>query len=426
MTSWVVQVGEPISFVDDSGCCFRAEMLVNRLVERGHCVLRWTSTFNHVQKSFRFLDCKTITFGSRLRYRFLHGKTAYRKNISLDHFQHDRELADAFSTSLTEESIPDIILCSVPPLRLTRRIADYAHAHGIPLIVDIRDSWPDSLLRNLHFPVRNAAQWLLRHDRRRAKQIFYRARGVTAISSDCLRWGAKQADRPLRQWDVVFPMACEESPKTIFSSEKEHDEFIRSINADMANAIVTCIGRIGSAFDRKLTINLIRNSLKCHGRKVQFILSGDCNALRLFKKEQRDLPNLTVTGWLDKKNLNNLLAVTSIGLLPYKNFHSPDIRNKPLDFLSMGIPVISSLPGDFAELISQSNCGLSFHAGDEAMLHSHFERLLRSPQLRKTMGENGLRAFKEQFSANNVYGAFVDYLERFYRHHAVTTIGKNF
>lgn len=426
MNIWVIQVGEPISFVDGNGRCFRAEMLVNRLVERGHCVMRWTSTFNHLRKSFRFLDCQTVSFGSRLRYRFLHGPTAYRTSVSFDHFQHDRELADAFSASISEESIPDVILCSVPPLRLTRRVADYANAHGVPLIVDVRDTWPDSLLASLHFLLRPIAKWFLRHDRRRARQIFYRARGITAISTECLRWGVKQADRKLGPWDVVFPVGCEEPPKKIFSDEEDRKEFLRGIHAEDAKMIVTYIGRAGASFDGKLVLKLMYDSFGRHGKSVQFIVAGEGPGLQLFEKNQPKLPNLTVVGWLDRTSLYRLLAVTSIGLLPYKNVHRLDIRNKPLDFLSMGVPVISSLPGDFAELLSRCNCGLTFPAGSYEMLHSHFDRLLRTPQLCKLMGENGLKEFCDHFAANDIYGAFVDHLERFHKSHDVTPFRKTF
>jgi glycosyltransferase involved in cell wall biosynthesis len=415
MRAWVVQVGEPVSFVDGGIRPFQTEMLVNRLVERGHDVLFWSSTFDHLQKRFRFFEERNVALGSRLRYHFLHGSTAYRKNISFGRCRHDLELAEAFLRAASEEAVPDLILCSVPPLRLARRVAEYAHAHGIPFILDVRDTWPDSLLKNLKFPFLQLARWIFRRDLRRTRQIFHRANGITAISIDCLRWGLKRADRRSSRWDKVFPLAYEEPPKTIFHSSGERVAFLRSIRAENAEAVVTCIGRVGSSFDFDLVMQLAKEYGKDSQRRVQFVLAGDGPIQRLLRKKFKELPNLTITGWLDQGELQRILAVTTVGLLPYRPIHCSSIRNKPLDFLAMGIPMVSSLCGDLAELMDRHGFGLPFRSGDGAALHACLEQLLHSPQLRKKMGENGLNVFQEHFTADRICGSFADYLEEFQR-----------
>lgn len=420
MNIWVIQVGEPISFIDGGSRLFRTEMLVNRLVERGHQVLRWTSTFDHMKKNFRFWDRREIELGSHLHYRFLHSNTPYRKNLSLQHARHDREIAMAFDAEASEESTPDLILCCIPPLRLGEVVCTYAHRHNVPLILDIRDIWPDSLLRHLPWYSRWLGEWILGGERRRAKEVLYHANALTSISREGLKWGLRQADRRRRDWDQIFPLAYEEAPKQIFANDDERLQAFDAIGATPADIVVTCIGRVGSAFNLDLVIRLAKDYWQEGHRQIKFVLAGEEPIYGFLQKKYAKLPNLKITGWLNQQQLQQLLAITDIGLLPYRNIHSPTLRNKPLDFFSMGIPILSSLKGEVAFLIRSEEIGLIFRSGDLISLRGALDSLLNDPEKRREMGKRALQIFHDQYAANRVYPAFVDYLEDFQRTHKTT------
>jgi glycosyltransferase involved in cell wall biosynthesis len=411
---WVLQMGEPISFFDGGNRPFRTEMLVNRLVERGNSVLHWTSTFDQLRKTFRFCEGREVTMGARLRYRFLHGPTPYTKSVSIRHSRHDRELARDFCRCASEEAPPDLILCSIPPLRLARRVSEYARRRSVPLILDVRDRWPDSFLRALHFPLYQLFHWIFRHERRRAQQVLHGADAVSAITEDCLRWAHRQADRPPGPWDRVFPLAYEEPPATLFATDRQRWEFRKSLSLGKTAAIITCIGRVGSVFDFAMVVALARQFAAEGRRDVRFVLAGE-NPVR----HQR-LPNLTVTGWLDRLKLQKLLAVSTIGLLPYRDMQGPTVRNKAMDFLAMGVPVVSSLGGELSQLMEQYRFGLSFPAGDLPALRLAVDQILRSTELQAAMRIGAGKAFQEHFTATQVYGAFAEFLEEFHRAHSPT------
>ncbi|MDR3117775.1 MAG: glycosyltransferase [Puniceicoccales bacterium] len=413
---WVVQVGEPVSFVDGGSRPFRSEMLANRLVERGHSVLRWASTFDPLRRVFRFQEAREISLGSSLRYRFLHGPTAYARSISPRYSRHGRELAAQFGLQASEEALPDLILCSLHPTPLALRVADHAHRHGVPLLLDVRDTWPDSLVKNLKFPWRPIAGWFFRDERRQIQKILHRADAITAISTECLRWSLGQVDRRSHGWDRIFSLAYEEPPREIFSCEEQRRRYLSTLKAADASHIVTCIGRVGSSFDFDLVVRLARHFWREGRRDVRFVLAGEEPVRRILQKKFSSLPNLTVTGWLDQRELYQLLAVTTVGLLPYKDMHRPTIRNKPLDFLSMGVPMLSSLHGELFFLMRQNSFGICFPPKDLDALHALLCRLLQSPNLRESMRENGLRVFRENFLADKVYGEFAAHLEAFHRH----------
>lgn len=413
MRIWVIQEGEPISFVDGNNRLFRTEMLVNRLVARGHSVLRWSSTFDYLRKTFRFCDGRDIELGSSLRYLFLHSPTAYKKNISLAHFRHNREIQAAFSLQAVDERVPELIFCSIPSLPLAVAASEYAHRYHVPLVMDVRDDWPDSFLDNQTFLRRMVWRFLLRRENYRLSQILHQASAITAISQAHLNWALRKAGRCHGPWDAVFPIAHEEPPRNFFEDEKQRLNFYGQIGARPDQSLVTCIGRIGSAFDFELVVKLARQYLAENRHDIHFVLVGEGPVRRLLKKKCPDLPNLAITGWVNQRHLQRILAITDVGLLPYKSIHSPTIRNKPLDFLSMGIPVLSSLRGEVEDLIREYNIGLSYANGNLLDFRKSLDYLLEHKRLRMKMKQQALTCFHSLFSATKIYPAFAEFLESF-------------
>jgi glycosyltransferase involved in cell wall biosynthesis len=411
---WIVQVGEPISFTDGGNRPFRAEMLTTRLIERGHSVTIWTSTFDHLRKAFRFCDQREVVVSSQLRYIFLAGKSHYRKSLSWANRKHNQQLAKAFEKMAPREQLPDLVLCAIPPLPLAAAVGGYAHRRNIPLIADVHDTWPASFVKNLPPALQWVGHFLLRHEWRRAKQILHHAAGIVTTSKYDSRWAFKQADRRRHLWDAVFPLAYEDPPQAVFANDGARRKCLRSIGAEDKKAVVTCVGRVGSAFDFKVVTQLADRYYQNGCKDIHFVLAGEEPVYRFWKKPCKIPPNLKVTGWLDQRRLNAILAVTDIGLLPYRAIHSAAMRNKPLDFLSHGIPMVSSLSGELAQLIERYQLGFTCREGDVAAFCRALDELVGNPGLRNSVRANGLKVFKDQFSARKVYSGFVDYLEGFY------------
>ena len=70
---------------------------------------------------------------------------------------------------------------------------------------------------------------------------------------------------------------------------------------------------------------------------------------------------------------------------------------KALQFMSLGIPTICSPVGVNTEIIQHGQNGLLARTEDEWV--EQLKRLLRSPELRKTLGEAGRRTVQSRYSA---------------------------
>ena len=65
MNIWIFQTGEPLHIDRDNARPMRAINLTNQLVEMGHEVTVWTSTFYHQKKEQRFLESQTIQYNEK-------------------------------------------------------------------------------------------------------------------------------------------------------------------------------------------------------------------------------------------------------------------------------------------------------------------------------------------------------------------------
>ena len=89
MKIWILQTGEPLHIDQDNSRTMRGMNLANKLVEKGHNVILWSSTFNHRNKSHRFSQDKVIKINENLELILIHSP-GYQSNVSFkriyDHF----------------------------------------------------------------------------------------------------------------------------------------------------------------------------------------------------------------------------------------------------------------------------------------------------------------------------------------------------
>lgn len=79
------------------------------------------------------------------------------------------------------------------------------------------------------------------------------------------------------------------------------------------------------------------------------------------------------------------------------------------DYLSAGLAVVTSLPGELAQLLEKFGCGVSYKFGDVDSLAGSIARLHSEYDDRVT--ENARKLFHAHFNQKSIYPAFADWLE---------------
>jgi glycosyltransferase involved in cell wall biosynthesis len=87
------------------------------------------------------------------------------------------------------------------------------------------------------------------------------------------------------------------------------------------------------------------------------------------------------------------------------------LPNKPIEYMSGALPIVTCLGGVLGALIERERCGIRYQEGDSSSLVEALEMLMTNPELADQLGRNSHRLYKERFDADTVYSRMVDHLE---------------
>jgi len=410
MRVWMVEATEPLP-IDEGERAWRCGMLSTALLARGHEVRWWTSTFHHARKVHRMDAAQTIERQPGLTLRLLYGP-GYQRNLSLARIRHNQIVAEAFAREAAAQSKPDLIFCCMPTPELAEKAVALGRRDGVPVVIDVRDLWPDSYLGIVPRPLREIARLALRSRFRRMSHICREARGLTAVSEHYLAWALAYAGRSRSANDRTFPLAFPSPSRPSPPTSPAEAARVRERFELPAGAVVAAFaGIFGSTYDLETVIEAARKLASSGINTGHIVLAGDGEKTTKLRARARGLSNLTFTGWLDQFALQDLLAASAIGLAPYTSGAPQSMPNKPFEYMASGLALVSSLGGELGDLVRSEKIGLSYTAGDSASLAATIELLCARPELRDQMGANGRRIFAERFSDTVVYPALVQHLE---------------
>lgn len=406
---WLITVGEPLPTDLGVPRLLRAGIMVNMLAKWGHDVLWWTSTFDHILKSQR-AETDTLIRVDGYRIWMLRSK-GYPHNLSPRRFLEHSGVARKFRVYAERESRPDIILCSYPTIELSREAVRYGLMHGVPVVLDIRDLWPDVFFDifppGLRWLGRIGLFWLTKQ----AQYALRRCAGIVGISDGYLEWGLHHAQRPRNEYDAVFPLGYL-PPIADVAMLQDVGVRLGHIGVSTDKTLCWFVGSFSRQFDMAPVIAAAR-AMQANGRKdVQFVLSGEGDLLQQVRDSAQGLDNVIFTGWIGANEIAWLRQHASIGLQPYAAGARMGLANKLFEYLSAGLPIVSSLKGENEALLNAHSCGVSYRPGDGQELLAMLESLIDAPNLRKEMGDRGRRLFEERFSATTVYEGLGRHLER--------------
>ena len=409
MKIWLTEIGEPLP-IDAGSRLMRCGLLTQTLASRDHDVTWWASTFDHARKMYRRPSSETASPSPHLDLELLHA-SGYRRNVSLARIRYHRRIARQFSVRAEALPPPDLVYCCVPTLEVTEAALRYATTRGIPVIVDVRDRWPDIFVEPLPRPLRAIARLLLRSEFRRARYVFRSATAILAVSDGYLEWGLRQAARPRGFSDAVFPHAYPRRMLDAAVVARARDE-LEAVGVDGRRVICAFVGSFGRTYDLGTVIDAARLLQRAGRDDVQFVLAGDGEQRAAWQAQAAGLSNVVLTDWISGDAIAVLLGMARLGLAAYARHAPQGLPNKLFEYLSAGLPVVSSLRGETERFLSESACGVTYPAGDAPALAALLQRLAADDTARREMGRRALARYDAEFSAQQVYGRLADHLER--------------
>jgi glycosyltransferase involved in cell wall biosynthesis len=404
MHVWLVKAGEALPSDDSKDRQRRMGLLATELVEQGHKVTWFNSTFYHARKIQRFSENQKINISKNYDIQLIWANS-YKKNVSLSRLLHHRNTASRFSDIADRTERPDVILCSMPTIELAEVTVKYANENNIPVVIDIRDLWPDIFIEMVPKTIGMVIKPYINRSKKRLNKLLSNCDAITALTDSFLDWGLRYANRKRTSFDRVFNMAY----KVEISKNTTCHEHWESYGVEKGDFIVSFFGTLGKQFEFDPIIEAAKELRNI--KKIKFIICGDGESMPQIKEKAKDLNNIFFPGWINQTSIHSLLEISSVGLAPYResiNF-TMNIPNKFGEYLSSGLPVLLSIRGDMETLTTKYNCGYVYNDGKH--LAKLITNLHSDGELLKSMSINANRLFEDRFDANNVYAQMAEYLE---------------
>ena len=208
MRIWLITVGEPLPIDGRGDRLLRTGMLASFLAARGHEVLWWASTFDHIRRAQRFPTDTTVSLRDGSRIRLLRS-VGYRRTVSIRRIVEHGGVARKFARQAEYEPAPDVVLCSLPTNELALAATRYGRRHRVPVVLDIRDLWPDLLLDHAPRWGRWPARVLLAPMFRWAREACSGATAIIGVTPGYVEWALDNASRLRSALDQDFPFGYE-------------------------------------------------------------------------------------------------------------------------------------------------------------------------------------------------------------------------
>lgn len=414
MRFWLITVGEPLPIDGAKLRLLRTGQLASILTDRGHDVVWWASAFDHTAKRFRSTGDRVLQIAPHYTLVLLHGGFGYRRNISVARLVNHALVAQRFEHLSRRFSIPDAILCSLPTPELCMSAVTFARHRRVPIALDVRDLWPDIYAEAFPRLMRPAVRLALSPLFSTVSRACRLATAMIGITAEFAAWGVRKAGRSRQAMDADFPLAYSPIRPSVEEVARAHSKW-DSLGVDSRQGTLTCcfIGTMGWQSELDGIIECASMIQRRKG-KIVFVLAGSGPALERYRGLARGLTNVLFPGWLGAAEIHTLMQRSRLGLAPYRKTQNllGNIPNKPIEYLSAGLPVATTAMGILPELLMKHQCGLAYDAENPASLEAILREFEDDPKKLLAMSVNALALYNQAFRSDIVYGRMADYLER--------------
>lgn len=422
MLIWNIKVSEPVPWLPEEADqrLFRAGLFDKALREAGHQTLWISNAFSHHTKSPRDVPKNQL-----LRPHpdgpdmvFLESR-GYRSNMGFARFHDHWVQARAWRRLALTLPRPDLIFCAYPTLDLCAAAVDFAKENGIPIVIDVRDLWPDVIyerLGRLPFVGRIAGRrWLLPYERM-SYHVLRNATALTGVGRGMVEWAQNRAQRPNDACarDRHF---YQSQPDPINTAAKGEDlrRFWRERGLDVDAQVVRIVwgGTLYPSIDAQTLFDGLALLPEPLRTRTEVVICGIGPLGPAFEKASASLPMIRLMDWVPAEQLMGLLMHSDAGLMNYFNRFDfqRSIPNKVVDYAAAGLPIITGVQGELRNLAGDSGAVVPYAVGDRVSMVAALEQIHANASTGSRGAGPSRRLFEDNFESQHVMQAFTAFIE---------------
>ena len=396
MRVWVVKIGTEVPHLSEhsSNRLFREGQIEEGLRRRGHETLWFTASFHH--RSKRHFD---VPYDRVIRPNPAGPQMVFMKSLGYRHNFSFARLLDHYFVAKKWQRIaeslpkPDIIFCAYPTIELSYACVRFGQRHGIPVVIDIRDLWPDVIYDSLKsVPILGrllSKRWFLYYEYM-ARYALANARGLTGVSAGVVKWGQAYSGRnpALYKNDRAHhqsqpdPFAPNAAPNIDDADDAHSFWSSRGISLAPKKTRIIWAGRFYPSID-DATLFAAYDMLPAPLRaQIELIICGEGVLQDRFDDFASRHDNVRCVGWAPHHAIIALMRRSDAALLNYVDRFDFKISlvNKIVDYTAADLPIITGINGEFLKLDKQGGAFLRYEVGKPETLKKVFEDLHRQVQ----------------------------------------------
>ena len=401
MKVWLLQPSEILPLKEDTRL-LRMGLLGEELSKDKKNEITWfTSSFDHFRKKQLFDKDTTFEVKKNYRLEILYAK-GYKRNISIARIINHRKLGIKLKKKMRQMEKPDIIFASFPTIEFALEAVKYGKKNHVPVVVDIRDLWPDNFEQNLNGLLKILAIPYIWYLDIKTKKILKNTDYVTSISDLMLDWGLKKGRREKNKLDKSFYIGYKRDNKQEIVIEK----YKKLFENDAFN--ICFFATINNQFNYDLIIEIAK---KLKSDNVNIVICGNGPQYdELFTKSQ-GIDNIVLLGWCGKDELKYILSNSHIGLAPYKDTFDfrISVSNKFCEYLSNGMPIILTCTGYMEKIIEENDVGIA--SMDVNKIKEYVLSLKNNSKKYDKISKKAIQLYNKEFNADKIYPEMVKYLD---------------
>lgn len=405
----IFQTGEPLHIDKGDYRPMRCILLTDKLLERNYKITIISSSFFHQRKYHRSKGFKKIIINKNLTIQLI-PSPGYRKHIGLTRIIDHLLLAFNLHNFLQKNKNfnPDKIFLGFPPIMTSFIMIRWAIKKKIPLILDVKDKWPELFIEAFPSFSKSTARFLLTPYFKVTKYIFRKADRITTITNGFADWIKEFINDHNDSKYFISSL----TRKNINLNDKEINKsiiFWKKNNISVKEDKYFCfIGSYSNSFNFNFILK-ISQKINFIFPDVKFILCGSGDQYKNVCIKFKGIGNVKIMGEVNKNDAKVLVSNSLASLAPYiNNINFKDhIPNKIIESLENGIPFITTLEGTLKEMIKSKNNGIFVKDKDDIDIQE-IERLIKDDKYSMKLRKNALESYKELFNFDKTYDNIIN------------------
>ncbi|SMC42489.1 Glycosyltransferase involved in cell wall bisynthesis [Desulfocicer vacuolatum DSM 3385] len=266
--------------------------------------------------------------------------------------------------------------------------------HGCPVVLDIQDLWPDSVIDSGMMRKSNLMHLLSFW----CNNVYRRASHLTTLSPGFKNELVKRGV-PKNNVSVIYNW-CDETNINTSSSIPSKLNKLKKENP----FIVMFAGTMGVMQGLDTVLDAAENLLKIEPQ-IKFVLVGggiECERMEE-SATRRNLENVVFLERQPPEKINALFQMADVLLVHLKDIplFQITIPSKIQAYMAAGKPILLGVKGDSADIVRESEAGVMFTPeSPESMLDGILELYNMTETERKRMGLKGSQYYRENLSMN--------------------------